>query len=366
MSAPLHVVLVSSVPPRPEIGGGLIPHRHLLGSPHLRCDYYGGDPTSRAMSAPALVERLQKTRLFRLSEAFWVWRAGRWLDAGLRQKGAAGDVIVTVAHGDAASSAVRYARARQRPLVTFFHDWWPDVSLAPAALRPTVERRFRALYAQSAVALCVSEGMRAALGPHPRSEVLVPIPRVPSVTGAPAAERRAGPFRVLYAGNLVDYDPMLARARGFAPASPPRVPSSRQQSRMAGGVSHPGPRGGPVAGSGAARRTRALARRGRRFSRADGVRTSPAPPDGNEFSLEAHRVRPVWKTDHRMGAGPCLGDSLGRAGRPCLLRHESRSARTLPQGRGAGRLRVRTAPARHGGAGGGGGGIPPPRTAGAV
>jgi glycosyltransferase involved in cell wall biosynthesis len=122
------------------------------------------------------------------------------------------DAVLTVAHGDLFPVAHRYAEQIRRPLVTIFHDWWPDMVEVGSRVRESLERAFRDLYAKSDLALCVSPGMLAELGPHPNAHVLYPIPadlvgpcRVTPVETVTARDK----LKVIYAGNLHEYGPML-------------------------------------------------------------------------------------------------------------------------------------------------------------
>lgn len=212
MAAPLQVDLISPVPPGADGGGNLVLQRHLLATDALRCVYRGGSPAERTAAAPAWIRRLQNTRLSRYCEAYWAWRDGRWLDPRLpRQTGA--DLVVTVAHGDTCSAALRYAKRHRLPAVVFFHDWWPDIARVPARWHGTVARRFQEWYRQADVALCVSAQMKTALGSHPASKVLRPIPGTTAHAHAAEMPAPAGrPLRVLYAGNLIEYAAMLRDA----------------------------------------------------------------------------------------------------------------------------------------------------------
>ena len=112
------------------------------------------------------------------------------------------DLILTVAHGESWLTAMRIARRDRLPLVTIFHDWYPDASGASPGLVPLWDRAFRRLYRASALALCVSEQLRDYLGPHPNAVVLPPIPADPPrrpVAAAPGRSRPGGP-RLFYAG----------------------------------------------------------------------------------------------------------------------------------------------------------------------
>lgn len=210
----VRVIVISSVRPEPTSAGQIVLHRHLVNQPGILWESYGSEPAR--LTASSAVRRamghLTKTRLQRFARDFWAWRDGRWLDGLLPGTVPAGGqaVVLTVAQGDACGAARRFSQKHRLPLVTFFHDWWPDMGLIHPSFHELLEKQFRELYRQSRLALCVSEGMRAVLGPHPNAQVLYPIPAMASPI-LPASMPHDD-FRVLYHGNLGEYGPMLANA----------------------------------------------------------------------------------------------------------------------------------------------------------
>jgi glycosyltransferase involved in cell wall biosynthesis len=209
----IRIIVVSAVRPEATSAGQVVLFRHLVDQPGIKWESYGSEP-SRLTASSAIrrvAGRMSQTRLNRFAQDFWVWRDGQWLDEWLPQDvPAVGAVVLTVAQGDACGAARRFAKRHHLPLVTFFHDWWPDMVSVHSPLRQLLEKQFRELYDQSQLALCVSERMRALLGPHPNAHVLYPIPakinpQLPSPTPAEC-------LRILYFGNLGEYGPMLADA----------------------------------------------------------------------------------------------------------------------------------------------------------
>lgn len=211
-----HVIVISSVRPAPTSAGQLILFRHLVSQPGMTFEVHGSEP-ARLTVRSALrraVGRLGKTRWRKLAEDFFALWAGRWLDEHLPQGKdfPAGTVVLTVAHGDGCQAAMRFARRHCLPLVTVFHDWWPDCAAVHEWCRRPLERQFRQLYHTSATALCVCEGMRSHLGGHPRAMVLPPIGAGDEPTPDKREAPPSKPFTVLYSGNLRDYGPMLGAA----------------------------------------------------------------------------------------------------------------------------------------------------------
>lgn len=182
--------------------------RHLVNEPRLRVEIVPRPPSVR------IVRRLNHRPIHSFLNATETLLGGRAWDAAIRRHLASWrpDLIVTVAHGDACFAAGRIAQEADLPLVTFFHDWWPDVPMQPAQIHTLADRRFRLTYQQSRVALCVSDGIRQALGAHPDSEVLFPIPapgRTSSLPRSPVGRSPTPPFKLIYLGNLGEYGPML-------------------------------------------------------------------------------------------------------------------------------------------------------------
>ena len=142
-----------------------------------------------------------------------LWRGG-WIDAELPAPPdtEVPTAVMTVAHEEACYAAMRYAKRHQLPLITIFHDWWPDVPEMHQPFRAVLQRSFHQLYQESSLALCVSPGMKEALGQHQNSKVMLPMPAIAKTREAVAGGASSEPFRVLYAGNLAEYGPMLMEA----------------------------------------------------------------------------------------------------------------------------------------------------------
>ena len=150
----------------------------------------------------------------RLAEEVHARIDGRWADRWLASalNGRKNSVVMTVAHGDLAYAADRAARGAGLPLVVIFHDWWPDIPPLGQAARQREQNHFLRLHRNATASLPVSEGMRSALGSHPAARVLYPIPSVDDAANALPRGANDRPFRVLYAGNVSEYGPMVATA----------------------------------------------------------------------------------------------------------------------------------------------------------
>lgn len=216
-ASPIRLVYVGDVPSEPTGGGSMLLHRHLEGA---RSEFSVDIPSFRAQGSWGMMRRLAallgRRGYRRQAETLYGWINGRWAEGQVERllRAVTGQtVILTVAHGDLCYTAARCARDLGLPLVTLFHDWWPDtVPLTPSERR-RADRRFTQLHRDSTVSLPVSAGMQRTLGAHPAAEILYPIPQASRPKPAdyvPSGPEK--PFRVLYAGNLAEYGPMVADA----------------------------------------------------------------------------------------------------------------------------------------------------------
>ena len=213
----IRVLLISSVTPSPHSAGQLVLNRHLVNEPSVELHVMQTEPRKPGM------RKFMRRLLGRFSQIKWLhpfcqdvmvlWRGG-WIDAELPspQVSDMPAVVMTVAHEESCYAAMRYARRYDLPLVTFFHDWWPDMAEVHAPFRSMCERSFRQLYEESSLALCVSEGMKKELGAHANSQILLPIPAEPEAETSPGVNNDGSPFKLIYAGNLVGYGAMLMKA----------------------------------------------------------------------------------------------------------------------------------------------------------
>lgn len=212
---PIHVIVISSVRPELTSAGQIILYRHLVNQPGITLEVCGTEPQGPTLSRliRRIAGRLGKTRLHRFIEDFWVLWSGRWMDPELPQIIAAPErtIVLTVAHGDGFMAAKRFAHRHQLPLVSIFHDWWPDMVEAHGPAKQLADEKFRELARQSAISLCVCEGMRKALGTLANSAILPPLSAELAPVETPANVPGA-PYKILYSGNLFDYGPMLGDA----------------------------------------------------------------------------------------------------------------------------------------------------------
>jgi hypothetical protein len=205
-----HLLLVSSVKPNPTSGGEIVLFRHLVHreqigiiSPRLSWNSNSFDDWLRRLGGHA-----KRLGFITLADALSLSRKGKWIDPKIKNI-TRFDAILTVAHGDAFMAAQRIAKRSSKPLISIFHDWWPDLGVQNSILRKRIERDFISLYRSSDLALCVCEGMRERLGNHVNSHVLFPIPGAGPPSGTQLKLPLNAVVKILYSGNIGDYGDML-------------------------------------------------------------------------------------------------------------------------------------------------------------
>lgn len=209
-----NVVLISSVVPNRTTAGNIVLHRHLVEQSGINLI----QSVNRSSKWNAInLQRRAYSAASRLgfkefAERSILRQRGRWYEPQIQDIAKNNTVVVTVAHGDLFYVAQSFAQANDLPLVTFFHDWWPEIPDVEPRFRKELEADFRQLYNESDLPLCVCPAMKEQLGEHPNAHVLYPIPARHSPTPGQTAEqpKPGRPFKIVYAGNLNDYGPMLA------------------------------------------------------------------------------------------------------------------------------------------------------------
>jgi hypothetical protein len=207
------ILLVSSVEAKPTSGGEIVLFRHLVNrecidliAPRLSWNSNSFDDWLRRLGGYA-----GKLGFRTLADVLSLSRKGKWIDPQIKNISEF-DAILTVAHGDAFTAAQRIAKRSSKPLISIFHDWWPDLGVQNSILRKRIERDFRSLYRSSDLALCVCKGMRERLGNHDNSHVLFPIPDArPNLNLTSKFDSLNGKLKLVYSGNLSDYGDMLRR-----------------------------------------------------------------------------------------------------------------------------------------------------------
>ena len=220
----LRILLISSVVPRNTTGGELVLYRHFSQFPGLRLaiatDQGQGLLAADIINIRAnrLLNRLAKTRFSKwfhdIFQCFNTFHDAQEVRNYIKDKKP--DIILTVAHNEFCWLAQQIAQEFNIPLVTFFHDWWPDMAYVHSFARGFITRRFKRLYQQSQLALCVDEEIRQALGKHPNAQILYPIPHPFVKEEFPATGVGGNSFTLIYAGTLSGiYGPMMQELCAF-------------------------------------------------------------------------------------------------------------------------------------------------------
>ena len=214
----LRILLISSVLPRDTTGGELVLYRHFSQFPGLSLaivtDDCQGLLTADIINIRSnrFLIRLARTRFAKwfhdLFQCFNTFHDAKKVRSYIRNHQP--DLILTVAHNEFCWLAQQIAQEFNIPLVTFFHDWWPDMAYIHDFARGFLTKRFKRLYQQSQLVFCVDEEIRQALGTHPNAQILYPIPN-PSVKSERSATlTKQDSFTVIYAGTLSGiYGPMM-------------------------------------------------------------------------------------------------------------------------------------------------------------
>lgn len=215
----LKILLISSALPRDTTAGEVLLYRHFSQFPDLKLAIASDNLES------VVAETLLEVKANRLLNRLTITRFSRWVHDIcqcihpffnyhiLRNyiKSHKPNLIVTVAEGIHWIAAQKMSQEFDIPLVTIFHDWWPDLASIHSWAKQILNNHFKQLYQQSTLAFCVSEGMRQSLGNHPNAEILYPIPDCPLTV---AEERKKNSdqkiFKLVYAGSISGiYAPMI-------------------------------------------------------------------------------------------------------------------------------------------------------------
>lgn len=215
----IRVIFISSVRPEPTSAGQIILYRHFCNRPEFDLEVYGFEPQKisfRMLLRRVLGKIAQFGSIFEiLVNCAWVLWKGRWIDKDLpaivskSQK----TIVGTVAHGDGFYAAQRFAKKHGLPLVVFFQDWWPDLAGVPKSYIKILDKNFLELAKTCALGICVSEGMKRALGGGRNLEVLLPISGQFEIAPHPEVKKNDKTvFKIIYSGNLDFYGGMLLEA----------------------------------------------------------------------------------------------------------------------------------------------------------
>jgi UDP-N-acetylglucosamine:LPS N-acetylglucosamine transferase len=214
------LLFLASIDVAPTGGGPIQFHRHFV----ERTDFDFEkiiEPSSKAFPQhlhtgiawlDKIICRLAHTRLFSFFCALDYWIGARRIAKDLTAQVAQHrpDAIVTVAFGIYGFAAWRVAKKLRLPLITFLHDWWPDLVFKEKFPRWLLDHEMQALYRYSQLNLSVSKGMDIASGSHSHTHRLYPIPRKLTHTASPAVQSPSSPTLLYLGGMTQGYGRLLA------------------------------------------------------------------------------------------------------------------------------------------------------------
>jgi glycosyltransferase involved in cell wall biosynthesis len=218
MTAKCRILLVSIVPPRNDCGVRIVMHRMFVErSPfelHVasNADFAEELLVHTPLRLPHPVHRLRKSRFGPRATAWisdyenliWPLTTNRALEAAVEDFKP--DVVLTLAECGLCHGARKTAERHGLPLAGLFLDWFPVMKghYGHALTQPILSRRYRELYAACDLAFCTSDGMQEALGPHPNSHVIYPMPGRHSVSQKPRPSS-TGKFCLVYVGSVQNF-----------------------------------------------------------------------------------------------------------------------------------------------------------------
>jgi glycosyltransferase involved in cell wall biosynthesis len=225
------LLFIGSLDVAPTFGGPIQFYRHFVQRNDFEFHKLVEKPQPRLANLQTgqpwldrAVDRASRTRFFPHFAAYNEWRGVGKAVPGLVEEAirVRPDAIVTVAFGAYGFAAERVAARLRLPLITFFHDWWPDITLESRPGIAAFDRRMRRLYRRSDLAFCVCDEMKQELGGHPNAKVLYPISSSPNGYAARATIRERS--RVVYLGGMTKGYGRLLYALSQAYAGGPARP----------------------------------------------------------------------------------------------------------------------------------------------
>jgi len=242
----MKLLLVSDIVPINTVGGPLVLYRHLSRA----------DAPVVHVATDGVVPGFDSTRLnhrlcSRILRKAAVWPAATLIEnaadklaisyqtlTGLTKK-IQPSVLLTVAHGGLCQQALRLSQEFNIPLVTIFHDWWPDISGLTGSRRLQADCDFNSLIAGTTVALSVCSGMDEHLYKSPHVIKLPPMPPETTTQHFHSIPSKSREIQLRYIGNLGEYGEMIGNAlctlndmegiRFEARGASPRWPVSLQE-----------------------------------------------------------------------------------------------------------------------------------------
>ena len=209
----LKILLISSALPRDTSAGEVTLYRHFSQFPELSLSIASDREVKLnnskfiQLKPNSILTRVTQTKYYKFSHDIIQCLEPYFNYINLRNylKNNNIDIIITVAQGVHWMAAQQMSKEFSIPLVTIFHDWWTDMSFIHQWAKKILDRKFRNLYYQSNLALCVSKGMKRELGEHPNAKILYPIPDQKSIIQCHNVTSKLEKFQLVYAGKLSQF-----------------------------------------------------------------------------------------------------------------------------------------------------------------
>lgn len=214
----IRILHVTSTPPIPSWGGSMAFYRHFCERSDFEIMVITDNPQVLDYEVPYQYFLINRGRLWRRIITTRFYKAGHTLghffvrnihDPKITSAidAFAPQAVFTVAGSWSwmALLAEKFARRLKIPLIGSFNDWWFYNSIRFEFLNKLLDRQFRNFYKRCDLAICTSEGMQKALGPHPNSLVVYPTGTTFENHRDDSEVRLSKNFLVVFAGNLGEW-----------------------------------------------------------------------------------------------------------------------------------------------------------------
>ena len=211
----IRVIFISSVKPEESSAASINFYRHLVGKEEIELHVLPAEhfEISKGSFCSRILPKLRQTSFCGFAEyadhvLHRLWDFSKNLPSPKKLGISGKAVVLTLAYKNGCWVAQNYAKRHGLPLAVRFDDWWPDCIPRAPIFKNRIQKDWMKLAREADVSICISEGMREALGLGVDSPVVLPIPPIgKKISLRPASHEK--PFRVCYLGNMSDYGPML-------------------------------------------------------------------------------------------------------------------------------------------------------------